>query len=251
MKKRISWLAVTIVGVFASQAGASIVLRAAGTGSEGNARFTDSELYDIDVVGGVTNPAIAFQDFTVTGSISEAGAFGSSFSMNWGGMATVNTTVGSGFGALATAGGIDRSSAGDLGIRLGVNNGIDQNEGYFFGLDLTGMSPTIAFQITKVAFSTMSALDVEQATFVNRSDTSKTLVVNSNPTNPNVDVSGLDLIVQGGTSDLELLSVFNSSSTPQAWRIISLEIQAIPEPSTMGLFALGAFAAFARRSRTV
>lgn len=118
------------------------------------------------------------------------------------------------------------TNAGDLGVRGGVSSGIDVNEGYLVGLDLSNLAPDSAFQITKVAFATMSNLNSEQVTFVNRNDTSKTLVVDSNPTNPNVDVSALDLIVQGGTSDSELLSVFNSSSTVQGWRVISFEITA-------------------------
>lgn len=119
--------------------------------------------------------------------------------------------------------GIDRSSDGQLGVRGGESNGIDRNEGYLLGLDLSGLSPSVTFELSKIAFTYLDAS--ESCTIVNRQKQEKMMTftgnstgkiqevkITSNRKQKFLDVSDLDVSLKGGTDYPEFLSLFNSGT---------------------------------------
>lgn len=201
-------------------------------GSEGNAKFDDEMTITVSAAGVVSLPAVAGVDWEIdpnsTGDITLAGAQDKTFVIKWKGVATTNTTEGADFGALLTSGGIDRASNGDLGIRAGAANGIEPGEGYIFGFDLANLTSDVTLQITGVSFSGITASTGEEATIVNRSDTSKRLVTQANGNN---NISDLDVFITGGDAKLNILSVFHSGN-PTGFRINGLTFK-IRETATL------------------
>lgn len=184
-----------------------------GGGSEGNMKFSDEMTITVSLSGVVSLPAVATVDWVLdasnTGDITLAGAQDKTFVMNWKGMSAANTTAGSDLGALVTQGGIDRAGAGDLGIRGGIGNGIDPEEGFIFGFNAENFSSDVTIQITGVSFSGVTASTGEEFTIVNRLDTSKNLKTQANGNN---DISDLNVFITGGTAKLNVLSVFHSGT---------------------------------------
>ncbi len=56
-------------------------------------------------------------------------------------MGTTNINQGVNYGALLTPAGMDRASTGELGVRGGAGAGIDPNEGFNLGFDLSYLPP--------------------------------------------------------------------------------------------------------------
>jgi hypothetical protein len=197
--------------------------------------------------------ATASPDYSSTGTV--ALALGSSFGLTVDAVAAVNTGVGVNFGAKATDGTIDRASAGDFGTQgtAPLTAGIDLNEGFLIGINASTLNPTLAWQLTGVLVSAFQPASGEQITIVNRSNTSLSLTLNSGNSTINgpgtVDVSALNIIVQGGASNLDAASVFMSSTTAdgQNFRITGLQFEAIPEPSAALLGGLGLLALLRRQ----
>jgi hypothetical protein len=197
--------------------------------------------------------ATASPDYSSTGTV--ALALGSSFGLTVDAVAAVNTGVGVNFGAKATDGTIDRASAGDFGTQgaAPLTGGIDLNEGFLIGINASTLNPTLAWQLTGVLVSAFQPASGEQITIVNRSDTSLSLTLNSGNSTINgpgtVDVSALNIIVQGGASNLDAASVFMSSTTAdgQNFRITGFQFEAIPEPSAALLGSLGLLALLRRQ----
>lgn len=186
-----------------------------GGGSEGNSLATDETTITISAGGLVSLPGLASDDWAAvgtTGTVSLAGAQNKTFKIFLKAIAVTNETDDENFGDITTTGGVDRAGAGDLGIRQGGGNGVQEGEGFIFGFDASNFDSAVAIQITEISLSSFSGAD-EEVTFVNRLDTSKRLVVNSGTVgNGYNDVSGLALYVRGGINLGSLVSVFGSNS---------------------------------------
>jgi hypothetical protein len=204
-----------------------ISLKPTNNGSEANTRFLDEATLSINASGAISYIAdgTTNNDWTIesTGVVTLSGAQNQTFKINWKGAGSVDTNSGADFGALLTQAGVDRASNGDLGIRGGTGNGIDPNEGYIFGFDATNFSSDVTIKVTEISFSGMTASTGEEATIVNRLDTSKTLVTQVDGVN---DISGLEIYITGGEAKLNIMSVFHSGN-PNAFRIngITFEIR--------------------------
>lgn len=208
-------LTITLVSFSNAQVANEIELDPLGGGSEGNALATDETTITISAGGAVSLPGLASDDWDAigtTGTVSFAGALDKTFKIFLKAIAVTDETDDENLGDITTTGGVDRAGAGDLGIRQGTGNGIEDGEGFIFGFDASNFDASVAIQITEISLGSFSGAN-EEATFVNRLDTSKKLVVNSGTVgNGYNDVSGLDLYVRGGINLGSLVSVFGSNS---------------------------------------
>ena len=131
--------------------------------------------------------------------------------------------------------GIDRSADGQLGIRGGEGNGIDKNEGYFFGLDLSEFDSSVTFKLTKIGINLLEGN--ESCIIVNRKNLSK--MMNYSPKNKNlqkriaitntlntkmVDISELGILLKGGENHIEFMTLFNTSDAGN-FRISGFEFE--------------------------
>jgi hypothetical protein len=107
------------------------------------------------------------------------------------------------------------------------------------------LSPELAWKLTGIQLSLVNTPN-EIFTIVNRSKTSLSLT-GTLPSSAAtmVDVSSLNIIVQGGISNLDAASVFMSSGTAdgQNFRVSGFQLEAIPETSSAVL--LGSFGVIA------
>lgn len=210
------------------------------TGLEGNFIFSDKSTFYIDNSGNVDITGFSIENaWSVYGETNVNNAFNSQFTFNWDAMGIANTTLGNTYGSLLTRAGIDRSTTGDLGVRGGVSNGIDPNEGFRLGLDLKHMPNSTYLQLLKVGFSTIGGS--ETGVIVNRNDTSKKMTFGAPGTTSNVmlttgfvDVENLDILIQGGETNPDLASIFNTSTTEGSFRITKFVFKII-DASTLNL----------------
>jgi hypothetical protein len=203
---------------------------------EGSALAQDDTILTIDAVTGAVTVNALDPDYLLgasTGAINFSDTFGLTFDVRLKVGMVVDQTLGSTYGSITTTGGIDRSSTGDIGVRPPTGTasyGIDNGEGVTFGFKLTNLPSTVTLQVTKISFTTFSTTG-ETAVIVNRRNTSKFInVLQSNGSNPTVDVSGLDLFVRGSSTIYDLVSIFNDANpqtNPQAWRIGAIEFQLV------------------------
>ncbi len=165
-----------------------------------------------------------------TGTVLLTGARDKTFSIRLSAGSVVDKTVGASFGAITTAGGINRSSDGGIGVTTtGTSSGIDNDEGINFGLDLSSLPSTLAVEISAVYFSTFAT--AETCMVVNRQDTSKSSSLPGFSGNSGrKDISSLGISIPGGTVDLDAVSFFNNSTTVQSWRITGIEIKIVEIP---------------------
>ncbi|TZF83182.1 T9SS type A sorting domain-containing protein [Pedobacter sp. BS3] len=210
----------------------TITLTPSATGSEADALYTDASTLQVNASGVVSYyNSSGSDDWTVSAeTITQTGALNKTFTINWGGMATVNTTEGSNYGKMLTAGGIDRDGSGLLGIR-GTTNGIDNNEGYYFGFDLSNLGADVAVQITKISVAQLAASG-ETGIVVSLLDPAQRINFgNSTLTGGagTLDVSSLHLYVAGGSANSAIVSVFNNTPAELAsnWRITKLELKVV------------------------
>lgn len=164
--------------------------------------------------------ASAPRDFSVTGSVSASGALSRSFSF------TIDAVgLASESGARVTDALIDRDSVGKLGVRGGTGNGIEAFEGFLIGLNAVALEPGHAWQLTGIRFEFVNG--DESFTIVNRNDPSRRMTGASNTM---VDVSGLGLLVNGGSADAEVASVFANTTAvaASAFRVTGFELDAVP-----------------------
>ncbi|RAV28243.1 hypothetical protein DN748_14600 [Sinomicrobium soli] len=131
--------------------------------------------------------------------------------------------------------GIDRSADGQLGVRGGDGNGIDRNEGYFIGIDLSEMPSSVRFRLTGIGFTHLDAS--EACTIVNQEKRGSMLVfsgkdrkntrkvqITSGHQRKLADVSGLDISLQGGRDYKDFLSLFNTGKKGN-FRISSFQFE--------------------------
>jgi hypothetical protein len=165
-----------------------------------------------------------------TGTVLLTGARDKTFSIRLSAGSVVDKTVGASFGAITTAGGINRSSDGGIGVTTtGTSSGIDNDEGINFGLDLSNLPKTLAVEISAVYLSTFGS--AETCMVVNRQDTSKSSSLPGFTGNSGrKDISTLGISIPGGTVDLDAVSFFNNSTTVQSWRITGIEIKIVEIP---------------------
>lgn len=164
--------------------------------------------------------ASAPRDFSVTGSVSASGALNRSFSF------TIDAVgLASPSGARVKDALIDRDSVGKLGVRGGTSNGIETFEGFLIGINAVDLEPGHAWQLTGIRFEFING--DESYTIVNRNDPSRRMTSTSNSM---VDVSGLGLLVNGGSADAEVASVFANTTAvaTSAFRITGFELDAVP-----------------------
>jgi hypothetical protein len=167
-----------------------------------------------------------------TGNVTFGGARDKTFSIRLNAASVINTTTGTSLGSITTTGGIQRASDGGLGVTTtGGSSGIDNGEGITFGFDLTNLPSTLTIQLTKVYFSTFGT--AETCTVVNRQDTSKnSAVIGFGGNSGNRDITALDIILTGGSADLDAVSFFNSSASAHNFRITGIEFKFVALSST-------------------
>lgn len=214
-----------------------ITLKSTAQGSEGNSKFTDNSTIFINSSGVASyQNSSTHDDWTVSSTtVTPSGAKNKTFEILFGGMATVNVNAGIDFGKLITAGGIDRANDGALGVRGGGGNGINQNEGFNFGLDLTNISATASLQFSKIYIS-WSGNTNETGVIVNRVNTSKQISFgnksgvdvqfNSNSEQA-IDITSLNIYIVGGNINDSLLSVFNTSTSTNNFRVTGVEFKVV------------------------
>ena len=239
MKKNIfAAIVFYLLFAYAGHAQNTITLTPTVAGTEGDAVFADVSTIAISSTGVVSyynsGPS---DDWSITSTnVTQSGAKGKTFGITWGGMSSVITAAGDDYGKVNAAGGIDRSSLGQLGIRGGANAGIDPNEGYFFGLNLSNLLTTAGVQITKISVAYLNASN-ETGIIVNRANTSKRIVfgnagapgINFTLTNGagDIDVSSLGLYAVGGSTNSDIVSIFNNSTVESDWRITKIELKVL------------------------
>ena len=215
-----------------------ISLAVASTGSEGDTKYTDASPLAIDASGSVSLTGdAAYHDWSASGTVVLSGALNSSFSVLFGGMATTDTTAAV-YGSLLTQGGIDRSNSGELGIRGGASNGIDVNEGFYFGLDLSAVSEDVAVQITGINVKYLG--NGEMGAIVSLLDPGKSLTVSAAGDGADVelsngsgivDISAFEILIAGGDSVANMVSFFNSGADGN-FRIVGLQLTVVDNSSS-------------------
>jgi hypothetical protein len=252
-------VAVAFCAAVACAEATTINLVSRDIGSESDTLYSDTTLMRIGSRW-ATYAGNPTTDYELSGGVDEGltNAWNTDFSVTLGGISVVNTNVGSNLGAALTPGGIDRDGSGRLGVRGQASNGIDPYEGLSFGVDASNLDSSLAFRISHVYLQYVNNGETGMA--VNRNDTSKSMTFGAVGTGSDFetnvgvwwDISSLDLLIPGGTSDSEVLSLFHTGGATSAFRIdgFKLHVETIPEPATLGLFGLvAAFALVVRRFR--
>lgn len=215
----------------------TITLKSLPTGSEGNTKYTDNSVIYIDNSGVASYRNTGqFDDWSVSSTtINHQGTLDKTFEILIGAMATVNTNEGKEFGSILTKGGIDRASNGNLGVRSGngEGNGIDVNEGMYFGLDLSQIDDSASIQITKV-YVNFAGLTDESGIIVNLMNPSKRVTFGTSigvdiPINDNnenvIDISSFNLYIAGREKSDAMLSIFNNSTNVNSFRITGIDLK--------------------------
>jgi len=166
-----------------------------------------------------------------TGTVLIGGAKNKTISIQLNAGSVVDQTAGVTYGAITTTAGIQRASAGDIGVTTnGASSGIDNGEGLTFGLDLSSLPSTVAVQISAVYFTTFGT--AESCTVINRQDTSKnTTVVGFSGNSGRRDISTLGISIPGGTVDFDAASFF-SPNLASSFRIAGIEIRIVALSTT-------------------
>lgn len=189
------------------------------TGLEGNSLFYDTAELHLDATGNVSIAGYAINyPWNVYGATNIDSAKDSKMFFRWHAMGTTNTTTGIDYGALLTKAGIDRSTDGQLGVRGGAGGGIDTNEGFKLGLDLSFLPSTVSLQLVKVGVNDVNG--DRRGVIVNRKDTTKrrtfggssAVGVDVRPSSGTgfIEVENLNISLQGGKTDNDLASVLNT-----------------------------------------
>jgi len=191
------------------------------TGLEGNYLLYDTSEFHIDTDG---DTSIGGQSLNyawrVNGGTNINSVDNTKFFFRWTGMAATNLTAGTNYGAMVTPSGMDRTSDGRLGIRSGASTGIDPNEGFNLGFDLSFLPNTVQLQLVKVGVSDVSGNRIGE--IVNRKDTTKkitfggsssTATVKFSSGRGDVNVENLNIKLTGGITDYDLASLICTGGT--------------------------------------
>jgi hypothetical protein len=196
------------------------------TGSEGNQTYFDISPIQITDSGDVTPTETP--DWTPYGKITVNKALGKTFRFRIDAKAINSEGI--------SDAGIDRSNNGNLGVRGGENTGIEKNEGYLLGLDLSDFDASTTFQLTKIGFSLIDA--TESCTISNRKSQGKMMAYSGNNTElvrdvkitsdrqvKFIDVTSLSVFLNGGMNHQDFLSLFNTSEIGSTFRISGFEFE--------------------------
>jgi hypothetical protein len=191
------------------------------TGREGNFLLSDTSEFHINTDG---DASIGGESLTyawrVNGGTNINNADNTKFFFRWTGMATTNVTEGNDYGALLTPAGMDRASTGELGVRGGAGAGIDPNEGFNLGFDLSYLPNTVQLQLVKVGVSEVTSAEI--GVIINRKDTSKRITFGGSSSTAtlklssgkgDVNVENLGIILNGGEINYDLASLFNPTTS--------------------------------------
>ena len=191
------------------------------TGQEGNSLLNDTSEFHIDSEG---DASIGGQSlnyaWTVHGGTNIDNADNTKFFFRWTGMGTTNVTEGSKYGEMLTPSGIDRSTDGRLGVRIGASTAIDTNEGFNVGFDLSFLPNTVQLQLVKVGVSDVSGN--RMGVIVNRKDTSKRITFGGSTSTASVkfssgrgdvNVENLNIKLTGGITDYDVASLICTGGT--------------------------------------
>ncbi len=191
------------------------------TGRVGNFLLSDTSEFHIDTDG---DASIGGESLTyawrVNGETNINNADNTKFFFRWTGMATTNVTEGADYGALLTSSGMDRTSDGRLGVRGGVSTGIDPNEGFNLGFDLSFLPNTVQLQLVKVGVSDVSGNRIGE--IVNRKNTSKRITFGGSSSTASikfssgrgdVNVENLNIKLTGGITDYDVASLISNGGT--------------------------------------
>lgn len=191
------------------------------TGLEGNYLLNDTSEFHIDTDG---DASIGGQSLNyawrVNGGTNINSVDNTKFFFRWTGMATTNVSAGTDYGALLTSAGMDRTSDGRLGVRGGASTGIDPNEGFNLGFDLSFLPNTVQLQLVKVGVSDVSGNRIGE--IVNRKDTfkritfggsSSTATVKFSSGRGDVNVENLNIKLTGGITDYDIASLISTGGT--------------------------------------
>ncbi|WP_245546757.1 heparinase II/III domain-containing protein [Pseudopedobacter saltans] len=192
------------------------------TAPKGDNVFSDVSQIGIGATGNINS--IGTPDWTPYGEIGIEKLFNKSFKFEIEAKKITSTGI--------LNAGIDRSSDGQLGVRGGESTGIDKNEGFLFGMDLTGINSDVVFKLTKVCLTFFDP--TESCTIVNRQIPGKMMVlsgdlktieevkITQNHKRKYIDVSSLGISLKGGADYGEFLSLFNTGEGG-SFRIASFE----------------------------
>jgi hypothetical protein len=201
-----------------------VLLSATPTGSEGSKKFTDESQFIIDEK---SNTVIYYNsttsdDWTVEASkLSFKTAKRLKFSLLFGAGSSFNANESTSLGELLTPAGIDRAANGGMGVLGGIGNGIDTNEGYQYGLDLSELPATVTVRISKINITMLNPTETGMA--VNRMDKSKNFsfgvkgeknITVSLPNNGDwLDLSTLNISLKGGEKNADMMTLFSTTGT--------------------------------------
>jgi hypothetical protein len=196
------------------------------TGSEGNQTYSDISPIQITDSGDVTPTETP--DWTPYGKITVDKALGKTFRFRINAKAINSEGI--------SDAGIDRSNNGNLGVRGGENTGIEKNEGYLLGLDLSEFNSSTTFKLTKIGLTLFDA--TESCVMINRKSQNKMLVYKGSDTDliqdvkltadrqvKLVDVSSLGITLNGGLNHQDFLSLFNTGDEKSTFRISGFEFE--------------------------
>lgn len=163
--------------------------------------LSDSTVFNVDGSGNVTqttsgNPV---EDWSISGTLPLAA--GDSFSFSLTALATDSMVNNSPL--------LDRNASGFIGIRQaggnqpGGGNGIDPTEGLQLGFDATALDAGLQLQLISISFREFAGSDAGTITNPLTTD-ALTFSVATNGQDGSIDVSSLNLFVQGGDSQRQL-----------------------------------------------
>ncbi|SHF56354.1 Por secretion system C-terminal sorting domain-containing protein [Mariniphaga anaerophila] len=208
------------------------------TGLEGNTLYYDESPLGINTSGDAYIGGFASRyGWNVYGNSDIDDIMGKQFLFRYAAMGTTNTSAGDSYGDILSQAGIDRANDGILGVRGGTN-GIDPNEGFRLGLDLTYVPPSVKVLLAEVGVKYVGGL--ETGVVVNRNNTSLTKTFGAPGTGTEVELSGgyinvedLNIFLNGGQLDQDLASVFSNSSSG-SFRIHGFRLKVIDTNTLTG-----------------
>ncbi len=193
--------------------------------------------------------------FNVTGSTTLPGAFNGSVGITIDAMKNVSTNTAN-LGDELVDGGIDRDGAGLIGVTGNPNSGgigadASNHEGLAFNIDeITGLDPSLSVQITGINVQNIGRAGTDPAdesfTIVNLAtrDSITITPIADGVSAGTIDVSSLNLVAAVGSTN-PVASLI--SGDVGGFRVKGLTINVIPEPATMGLFAMSGLGIFLMR----